>query len=96
MSLYRGYFVPGAVDPLGLKKWKTKVVAKSFIADISKHGTGFLPTIVNVPVTSMGGSLPVPYPSGTGTWGHPQTGSYLAQFEAVFFGTFFASSANRC
>ena len=30
------------------------------------------------------------------TWGHPQTGSYLAQFEAVFFGTFFASSANRC
>ena len=28
--------------------------------------------------------------------GHPQTGSYLAQFEAVFFGTFFASSANRC
>ena len=30
------------------------------------------------------------------TWGHPQTGSYLGQFEAVFFGTFFASSANRC
>ena len=33
---------------------------------------------------------------GTSTWGHPQTGSHLAQFEAVFFGTFFASSANRC
>ena len=33
---------------------------------------------------------------GKSTWGHSQTGSYLAQFEAVFFGTFFASSANRC
>ena len=33
---------------------------------------------------------------GKSNWGHPQTGSYLAQFEAVFFGTFFASSANRC
>ena len=33
----------------------------------------------------------------TGALGDPpQTGSYLAQFEAVFFGTFFASSANRC
>ena len=36
------------------------------------------------------------------TWGWEalgdthKPGSYLAQFEAVFFGTFFASSANRC
>ena len=38
MSQYRAYFVPGSVDPWGLKKWKTKVVAKSFIADIDKFG----------------------------------------------------------
>ena len=52
---------------------------------------------------ALGGSTWGQGALGGSTWGHPQgalgdthEGSYLAQFEAVFFGTFFASSANRC